>query len=122
MYTLPKKSSSYNDCAWINKECAPKCEMFDKTKCDRYNTCLWNPQSDKCNTASKSCSIFEKSNDFSKMIGKINTANECLNYTDCSWNNEECLPKCDMFDKSKCDSYHDCIWNTQREKCNFKDI
>jgi hypothetical protein len=109
MHTTQEECSSHNDCSWINKECTPKCEMFSKTKCDRYNTCVWNPQSDKCKTASKSC-------------GKINTTNECNSYTDCSWNNEECLPRCDMFDKSKCDSYHDCLWNTQREKCAFKDI
>lgn len=105
--TTMQECNKHNECSWKNETCVPRCDMFDKGLCESYKQCAWDPQNNSCNMPKTSC-------------GKIDTEQECRKYNECSWKNE-CLPRCDMFDKARCDSYKDCIWNQNRNVCGFKD-
>lgn len=96
------------ECAWKDEDCVPRCDVFDKNRCDAYRACSWNGQNGGCTIANRSCS-------------KIDTLKECNSHSECGWKKNECFPRCDLFDKPRCDTYKDCLWNAQRDVCGFKE-
>lgn len=105
----------YQDvCAWNDKKnyCSANCGSLDKDRCSSYpSTCLWNDKTKKCSSKTA--------------CNDINNKQQCVVQNDCTWNNTECVAKCNTFrrDREKCSAQpYDCSWKQNKSDCDYKEV